>query len=77
MQTALLTNYEGEHGLVDTIRALQAGGRPLDAVELGIREVERHPDARTVGYGGAPNAMGVSDSSLVINLEPLKFNSPK
>lgn len=37
---------------------LQAGGSRLDAVETGIREVERQSCDGSVGLGGRPNAAG-------------------
>ncbi len=39
-------------------RELAAGSSRLDAVELGIREVERQSSDRSVGLGGLPNAAG-------------------
>ena len=39
-------------------RELTAGRSRLDAVELGIREVERQSSDRSVGLGGLPNAAG-------------------
>jgi len=40
------------------IEALQAGKSRLDAVELGIREIERRSSDGSVGLGGRPNAAG-------------------
>jgi len=37
---------------------LQAGGSRLDAVEAGIREIERRSSDGSVGLGGRPNAAG-------------------
>lgn len=43
-----------EHALA----ALRAGGSRLDAVEAGIREIERLSSDGSVGLGGRPNAAG-------------------
>lgn len=43
-----------EHALAK----LQAGGSRLDAVEAGIREIERLSSDASVGLGGRPNAAG-------------------
>ena len=43
-----------EHALAK----LQAGGSRLDAVEAGIREIERLSSDGSVGLGGRPNAAG-------------------
>lgn len=43
-----------EHALA----ALDAGGSRLDAVEAGIREIERRSSDGSVGLGGRPNAAG-------------------
>jgi len=40
------------------IEALQAGKSRLDAIELGIREIERRSSDGSVGLGGRPNAAG-------------------
>jgi isoaspartyl peptidase/L-asparaginase-like protein (Ntn-hydrolase superfamily) len=40
------------------IEALRDGGSRLDAVELGIREIERRSSDGSVGLGGRPNAAG-------------------
>jgi L-asparaginase len=58
MMRFLLANAEGAVGTSITADALRAGREALDAVESGIREVERDPDVRTVGCGGAPNMAG-------------------
>lgn len=40
------------------IGKLQAGGSRLDAIETGIREIERLSSDASVGLGGRPNAAG-------------------
>lgn len=54
----VLSNDEGRSGTPVSAEALCAGRPALDAIEAGIREVERDPNARSVGYGGAPNLLG-------------------
>ncbi len=39
-------------------KVLSAGGRALDAVELGVRLTEADPSERSVGYGGRPDRDG-------------------
>jgi L-asparaginase / beta-aspartyl-peptidase len=58
MMRFILTNEEGHSGTPVSAEALRAGRSALDAVEAGIREVERDPNVRSVGYGGAPNLLG-------------------
>ena len=50
------------HGLAANDAAwkvLSAGGRALDAVEVGVRVSESDPDVSSVGIGGWPDASGV------------------
>lgn len=54
----LMANDEGGVGFAAALAVLQSGGPALDAVETGIRAVEREPSVRTVGVGGAPNRLG-------------------
>jgi L-asparaginase len=58
MTPFILTNEEGRSGTPVSAEALKTGRAALDAIEDGIREVERNPDVRSVGYGGAPNLLG-------------------
>lgn len=39
-------------------KVLSAGGRALDAVEVGVRLTEADPSERSVGYGGRPDRDG-------------------
>jgi L-asparaginase len=59
MSATILTSHEGMYGIEGTIRALQSGLSALDALEVGVRMVEDDHRARTVGFGGAPNLLGV------------------
>lgn len=54
----LLANDESAVGVPAAVAVLQSGGSALDAVEVGIRAVEKDPTVRTVGVGGAPNLRG-------------------
>ena len=45
---------------------LQAGGSRLDAIETGIREVERQSCDGSVGLGGRPNAAGYAQLDACI-----------
>lgn len=60
MIAALLTNGEGASGMPEAIRLITGNTASLlDTVESAARVVESNPAVRTVGYGGAPNALGV------------------
>ena len=48
------------------IDALLETGEPLDAVEAGIRMVERDTSVRSVGLGGAPNLLGQMECDAAI-----------
>jgi beta-aspartyl-peptidase (threonine type) len=54
----VVASANGRSGIGDAMRILAAGGSALDAVEAGIRPVERDPADQTVGYGGLPNLLG-------------------
>ncbi|MBA3647916.1 MAG: N(4)-(beta-N-acetylglucosaminyl)-L-asparaginase [Chitinophagales bacterium] len=50
-----------QHGLAANIKGmeiLQAGGRPIDAVQQGVMVVESDPDNLSVGLGGLPDRDG-------------------
>jgi isoaspartyl peptidase/L-asparaginase-like protein (Ntn-hydrolase superfamily) len=59
----ILANCEGGFGMQAAIEELTRGRPVLDAVEAGIRAVERDPRVRTVGLGGAPNLLGEMECS--------------
>jgi beta-aspartyl-peptidase (threonine type) len=61
----ILANGEGAVGIPAAIAAL-ARGSALDAVEAGIRVVERDPRIRSVGVGGAPNILGEMECDAAI-----------
>jgi L-asparaginase len=67
MESIILASDEGFYGLAEMIKRLQGGVSALDAIEAGIRLVEDDEQARTVGYGGAPNILGEMelDASLM------------
>ncbi len=54
----ILANSAGEIGMPAAIAALCGNAPALDAVEAGIRPVERDPAVRSVGVGGWPNLLG-------------------
>jgi len=66
MSAVILANGEGGVGLGVAIEALLRTGEPLDAVEAGIRVVERDPSVRSVGLGGAPNLLGEMECDAAI-----------
>lgn len=63
----VLASKNGIVGVGESMRLLLAGGSAVDAVEVGIRQVEANPDDHTVGYGGYPNLLGYVelDASLM------------
>jgi len=66
MAAVILSNGEGGVGMTAAIAALAAGGSAMDAVEAGIRVVERDPSVRSVGLGGAPNILGEMECDAAI-----------
>ena len=66
MNAAILTNFEGYHGIDASIKAMTDNKNMLDVLEEGIREVESNPLASTVGYGGAPNILGEMELDAAI-----------
>ncbi len=59
MKPFILMNSEGWPGIDRAIALLQEGALSLDVVEESIRLTESEERVKTVGFGGAPNAMGV------------------
>ncbi len=55
---SILVSNEGQYGIAESVRLLKQGAHALDAIEAGIKLVELDIRAETVGYGGAPNAIG-------------------
>jgi L-asparaginase len=66
MAAVILANGEGGVGMVEAIGALTGGRSVLDAVEAGIRVVERDPSVRSVGVGGAPNILGEMECDAAV-----------
>lgn len=54
----VIASTNGAVGIQDAMQVLRDGGSVLDAVEAGIRPVERNPADHTVGYSGLPNLLG-------------------
>jgi len=59
MTATILTSHEGLYGIQESIDGLRSGASALDSLERGIKRIEDDIRARTVGFGGAPNALGV------------------
>ncbi|MCP5151209.1 MAG: N(4)-(beta-N-acetylglucosaminyl)-L-asparaginase [Ectothiorhodospiraceae bacterium] len=53
-----VANSEATPGAETTVRALVDGASGLDAIEAGIRLVEKDPSIRSVGYNSWPNLLG-------------------
>jgi beta-aspartyl-peptidase (threonine type) len=58
MSGVILANNEGGIAVEIAIDAVRGGRSALDAVEAAIRVVERDPSVHSVGFSGAPNALG-------------------
>ena len=54
----IIASSNGAVGIDVAMQALKNGGSALDAVEIGIRQVEANPADHTVGYNGYPNILG-------------------
>ncbi len=54
----VIASTNGRVGIKEAVEVLRRGGSALDAVEAGIRPVERNPDDHSVGLGGLPNLLG-------------------
>jgi beta-aspartyl-peptidase (threonine type) len=54
----VVASKNGLVGIKAAMDVLKAGGSAIDAVEIGIRQVEANPDDHTVGYGSYPNLLG-------------------
>jgi len=54
----VIASANGQVGIAEAMRVLRSGGSALDAVEAGIKPVERNPEDHTVGYSGLPNLLG-------------------
>ena len=66
MLRTVLVNDEGGVGIAAAVEALRDNAPPLDAVERGIRVVERDATVRSVGYGGSPNLRGEMECDAAI-----------
>jgi beta-aspartyl-peptidase (threonine type) len=54
----VIASANGAVGIETAMQVLRNGGSALDAVEAGIKPVERNPEDHTVGYSGLPNLVG-------------------
>jgi L-asparaginase len=59
MMPFIVMNSEGWPGIDRAIALLKDGTSSLDVVEESVNLTEREELVRTVGFGGAPNALGV------------------
>ena len=66
MEAVILTNGEGAVGMPAAINACVAGAEPLCVAEAGLTCVEDDASVRTVGYGGAPNALGEMECDAAV-----------
>lgn len=57
----IVASSNGNVGMAKAMAVLRSGGRAIDAVEAGIREVEANPDDYTVGFNGFPNILGEAE----------------
>jgi len=62
----VLANGEGRVGVEAAVAVLQRGDAALEAVEQGIRLVERDPHIHSVGRGGHPNLTGEVECDAAI-----------
>jgi L-asparaginase len=58
MQNIIIMNSEGWPGAQKGAEMLQSNCEPLDIIEESIKLTELESKVRTVGFGGAPNALG-------------------
>jgi L-asparaginase len=67
MVASIITSHEGRFGIERSVTALRAGTSALEALEVGVQTVEDDHRARTVGFGGAPNILGLMqcDASIM------------
>jgi L-asparaginase len=76
MTATVLTSHEGLYGIEGTIEGLKSGLSTLDSLERGVKLVEDDHRARTVGFGGAPNIMGLMQcDASVMDGETLKVGA--
>ncbi len=62
----ILCNSAGRSGIQIAMDVLRQKGNLLDAIELGIREVEDDPDVHSVGRGSWPNLAGEAELDAAI-----------
>jgi len=62
----ILCNSAGRVGLPAAGEVLRRGGSALDAVEVGVRLVEKDPQVDSVGFGGHPNLTGIVECDAAV-----------
>lgn len=67
MNQIVIMNGEGWPGINKAAELLQQGSDPINVIEESIKLTELEASVRTVGFGGAPNALGAMqlDASLM------------
>lgn len=62
----VMATGNGDVGIRQATEALKAGKSAVDAVEIGIREVELNRKDRSVGLHGYPNILGIAELDALI-----------
>ena len=62
----VMSSHNGDVGIRQAVDALRQGKSAVDAVEIGIREVELNKQDRSVGLNGWPNILGVAELDALI-----------
>ncbi len=62
----VMATSNGDVGIRQAAEALKRGKTAVDAVEIGIREVEVNREDRSVGIHGYPNILGVPELDALI-----------
>lgn len=62
----VMATSNGDVGICQATEALKQGKTAVDAVEIGIREVELNRKDRSVGLHGYPNILGVAELDALI-----------
>ena len=62
----VMATNNGDVGIRQAVAALREGKTAVDAIEIGIREVEVHRPDRSVGLHGYPNILGYPQLDALI-----------
>ncbi len=55
----VISSRNGQQSVLKAMELIQGGADALEAVVAGVNLVEEDPNDTSVGYGGAPNALGI------------------